>query len=153
VDPAHASYDVVFTAVGRKTSVVSAVPAAPNVTTTIGSSNAAIAMTESNSGAVTGRVTLPGPAAVPSVRAVQEVTATLKFEVAHANTNLLGNYSLSLPLQPPLTTPYAVPLGVFTSQVGAKYNLEASASGYQPATILNVTPPATNQDFTLFPAP
>jgi len=153
VDPAHATFDVVFTAAGRKTSVVTAVPVESNVTRTVGASDAPIQMTTSDSGAVTGRVTLSGPAAVPSVRAVQEVTANLKVEVAHANTALLGDYALSLPLQPPLTAPYAVPLGPFTSQVGAKYNLEASASGYQPATILNVTPPATGQDFTLVPVP
>ena len=155
VDPAQTPYDVVFTAPDSKTSVVTTVPATENTTTTLGTIGSPIQMPTSTKGAVDGRVTLSGSAATPSVRAIQNVTGALKVEVAHKNADLLGNYSLSLPLLAPLTAPYATPLGAFTSQDAAagKYDLEASASGYQTGTRLNVTAPATGQDFTLLPTP
>jgi hypothetical protein len=148
-------YDVVFTAPSSRTSVVTNVQAAANTTTTLGTDLSRIQMPTSTNGAVDGRVTLSGSATTPSVRAIQNVTSTLKVEVAHKNADLAGNYSLSLPLLAPLTTPYANPLGAFTSQDAAagKYDLEASAMGYQTATRLNVSAPATGQDFTLLPPP
>jgi hypothetical protein len=148
-------YDVVFTAPSSRTSVVTNVQAAANTTTTLGTDLSRIQMPTSTNGAVDGRVTLSGSATTPSVRATQNVTSTLKVEVAHKNADLVGDYSLSLPLLAPLTTPYANPLGAFTSQAAAagKYDLEASAMGYQTATRLNVSAPATGQDFTLLPPP
>lgn len=162
VDPTKTPYDIVFSAADRKTSVVTNVPAAANTTTNVGTSAAAILMATSASGSASGTVTLSGPAATtPSVRALQQVTPAIAVEVAHVNANVAGEYSLSLPVEAPLLAPYAspLPLGSFTSQVGAaaKYRLEASATGYAPKlgdeiTVVSGTP-KTAQDFTLVLAP
>jgi uncharacterized protein DUF4382 len=155
VDPSKSPYDVVLSANGRATSVVSGVPAVSNTTTTISTASAPLAMPASTTGIANGKV-LPASAS-GAVRALQQVGAVPTIEVAHVNADASGNYSLTLPLDAPRLATYSTTLPLtFNAQPAsaAKYTLEASAAGYatQTRAVTVGAAPVTN-DFTLVPAP
>lgn len=160
VSPNPASYDVVFTAPGRTTMVVTNVPVILDKVTTVNSTG--LTMTASPSGTVTGTVLPTAAAATGSVRALQKVGSIPAIEVAHANANPLsgpnsGAYSLKLPTAAPMLAPYSTatpPVLSFVSQAGpGRYTLEASATGYLTKLGSEVTVSADTtlpgQDFIL----
>jgi hypothetical protein len=155
VDPAKAPYDVVFTANGRATSVITGVPATANTTTTVSTASAPIAMPPSGTGVANGKV-LPA-SAMGAVRALQQVGSVPAVEVAHVNADAAGSYALTLALDSPRLVTYSstLPLTFATEDAtAAKYTLEASATGYAPQTaaITVGAAPVTN-DFTVVAAP
>ena len=164
VDPNQTSYDVVFTAPGRTTMVVTNVPVLLDRVTTVNSTP--LTMEASPSGTVTGVVSPVAAAATGSVRALQKVGSIPAIEVAHVNTNPLpgaqsGAYSLKLPTAAPMLATYSSatpPVLSFVSQAGpGKYTLEASATGYSAMSRSEVTVTADvtlpGQDFDLIVAP
>jgi hypothetical protein len=156
LDPAvAANVDVVFTAPGHATAVVSAVPIALQSITRLSIAAAPITLPTSQTRIASGDVT--PAAALPSVRAVQAVGAVPKIEVAGVNANDAGAYSLTLPIGAPLLAPFQATLPlVFTSQAtsAARYTLEASAAGHDTqSTAIDMTTADATADFTLPPTP
>jgi hypothetical protein len=135
------NYDVVFTADGRTTKVVAAVPVASAPAITVLSSNIA-------------PITLPATATVPATRNIAgvatlnpvsatevafvaakqtfgSVTVTVKSQAADLTS---GAYSMALPIDAPLLGQYGtgvLPI-TFSAQLLAagQYKVEASATGY-----------------------
>jgi len=162
---AAGTYDVVFTATGRVTRVVTGVPVSTAATTVMSAAGTPITLPASDSGTVAGKVT---PAqAQASVRALQSIGATGRVEVGSVNADgLSGDYSLSLPTAaievaapawpaPPIL---AAPAYLFSAVAGSagNYAIEASAIGYATSAPQAATVPAGGsvaRDFTLSTAP
>jgi hypothetical protein len=151
---ADAPYDVVFTAPGHATSVVRNVPVTQG-TTTLSESAAPIILAESlTNPTASGNVGPPEARDDAVVRALQVVGTVPKVEVATANVDDAGDYSMTLPLASPQLADFSMTLPlVFAPQsAGGLYTLEASATDVaaQTANIdLNLGDAA--QDFTLVP--
>jgi hypothetical protein len=135
LDPANSPYDVVFTAAGRTTAVVAAVPVSSTAGAELSRIDAPIALPESTERSVSGTV---GPAAsrgTALVRARQVVGSAGEVEAGRANANATtGSYSLSLPVARPRLAAYSTRLPLSFGSVGAGglYLFEASADGYVP---------------------
>ena len=135
LDPAQSPYDVVFTAAGRSTAVVAAVPVTSTAGAELSRIDAPIALPESAERSVSGTV---GPLAARGsalVRARQVVGSAGEVEVGRANANATsGAYSLSLPTSRPRLAAYSTRLPLSFSSVGSAgvYLLDASADGYLP---------------------
>jgi hypothetical protein len=163
-------YDVVITADGRATAVITGVPVASTTSiTTISTSGAPITLSGSTTHDIGGTVTLNNPATDDEtvlVAAKQALnggpTVTVKSQPANV---VAGNppgdfaYNLTLPIAAPSLGPYSTPLPiVFTQQppaVAGHYTVQASATGYAPKSSLAPVDisggDATSQDFTLTP--
>ena len=162
---AAGTYDVVFTAAGRSTRVVTAVPVFTAGNTVMNTPASPITVPSSPVGTVGGRVT---PAAAQAgVRALQSIAAAWRVEVGTINADgLTGDYALELPTaplevasptwpSPPIATP---PVYVFSAVAGSggSYTLEASAVGYGTSTSSMLVVPAggsVTQNFTLIATP
>jgi hypothetical protein len=164
VDPAKGPYDVVFTAAGRTTSVITAVPVALDQATTVSAAGNAVTMPTSAAGVVSGKLLPAGAQSTGSVRAMQSVGAGPLVEVAHMNVNpSTGDYSFTLPLAPPRLLAHASgnlvinPLPFVAQAASAgKYKLEGLATGYQTKLGGELTLGAaalTGQDISLSPSP
>lgn len=145
------SVDVVITATGRTTAVISGVPVALQATSRV--STAAMPLTLAVSSTRTASGTVLPAAALPSVRALQAVGTVPKVEVAAVNANMNGGYSLTLPVAAPLLAPFSTTLPLnFAPQDSnaARYTLEASAEGFTAQTAaIDLTSASATQDFTL----
>ncbi|MEQ1685171.1 MAG: DUF4382 domain-containing protein [Burkholderiaceae bacterium] len=126
------TYDLVVSATGRVTAVMTGVPVVLTAYTHVSSSAVAIAPPAAASAprAVAGTVT----PATATVRALQTLTGGPTIEAAWAPVDALsGAYSFSLPIQAPVRTVYAAnPVAlVFTADAGAagKYTVEAASAG------------------------
>jgi hypothetical protein len=154
------NYDVVFTADGRATAVIAAVPVATTTSVVNVSDNIApITLPVSATHIISGAITLNPPDSniVADATALQAVgtlpVVTVKSQSADLAT---GAYSLTLPIGPPQLVQYSATLplvfadGAFT--VGA-YTDEASATGYVTQSLAEdiSTTDATAQNFTLVP--
>jgi hypothetical protein len=151
-----ANVDVVLTAPGRTTAVVSGVPIALQSSTRISTAAAPIGLPASATRTAGGTVT--PAAAAASIAAFQAVGAVPRVEAGYVNADAAGAYTLTLPTAAPLLAPFATPLPlVFAPQAGsaARYTLRASADGYVAQTSAPVDLTAANAtvDFTLVPAP
>jgi hypothetical protein len=168
------TYNVVITADGHATAVISGVPV-PTITsiTAVSTSGAPIpvvtspALEASATHSISGTVTLNPPTDEVAVFVAAKQTfgggsptVTVKF-LAAAPLATPGDFSYSLTLLPtaaPSLGPYtALPI-VFTQQpasVAGKYTVQASAAGYEPKSSLSLVDisggDATSQDFTLTP--
>ena len=140
---APGNYDVVITADGHATEVITAVPVASSTSVVnVSDSGAPITLPMSGTHTVSGTATLnpPSTTEVAYVAAKQTFgtspTVTVKFVAADDST---GAYSLTLPIEAPLLGPYATPSITFTAQSGvaAQYTMEASATGYQTQSSAN----------------
>ena len=158
---ADSPYDVVFTAPGRATAVVSGVPVTQG-TTVLSEIASPIALDPSDSRVVEGNVDPVEAQDDGAVRALQAVGGVPKIEVATVNVDndTTGHYSITLPMTSPRLAPYSAvpPALAFAPQdtTAGLYTLEASATDFatQPAPIdLNSGDPTQNltQDFTLVP--
>jgi hypothetical protein len=163
VDPAKGPYDVVFTAAGRTTSVIAAVPVTQDQATTVSAAGNPVLMPNSATGVVSGKLEPSGARSTGSVRAMQTVGTVSLVEVAYMLVNpATGEFLFTLPLAPPRLLAFASgnlavnPLP-FAGQ-GAnekKYKLEGSATGYQTKLGAEITlgaAPLTGQDITLTPS-
>jgi Domain of unknown function (DUF4382) len=158
LDPTKGSYDVVISGPALTTSVIADVPVTADQTTTLNTDADRMTIPASESGAVEGNV---GPAMArdtAAIRALQAVGTVPAVEVGHVNVAPdTGNYSLQLPVAAPRLATYATPWNmpiVFVNQGGgAKYKLEASATGYTTELGPEITVPTgatlPAQNFTL----
>ena len=169
-------YDVVITADGHATAVISGVPVPSSTSiTTVSTSGAPIpvitppTLEASATHNIGGTVTL-NPAtddATVLVAAKQTLnggpTVTVKSRVATVNNATVPpgdyEYNLTLPIGAPSLGPYVTPLPIVFAQqpaaVAGHYTVQASATGY--ATKSSLSPvdisggDATSQDFALTP--
>jgi len=170
------NYDVVITADGHATAVISGVPVSSSTSiTAVSTSGAPIpvimppTLEASATHSMSGTVTL-NPATddeTVHVAAKQALnggpTVTVKSAVATvldaASPISDYGYTLTLPIEAPSLGPYAIPLPiVFTKQpssVAGQYTVQVSATGYatesSPAPVDISGGNATGQDFTLTP--
>ncbi len=158
------NYDVVITADGHATAVISGVPVS-SATSTAGStiistSALPISLPTSTMRNISGAITL-NPASsttVAFIAAKQTFTLGPTVTVKSQGADLLtGAYSLALPIGPPLLGSYgtgALPI-LLTPQPGIAglYAAEASASGYQTQSVNENISAAdvTGLNFTLIP--
>ena len=156
LDVMRSPFDVVFTANGRASAVIAAVPVTSSVTTRVSTTAAPIMLPTSPMGVAKGKV-LPLDVGA-AVRALQAVGTVPKVEIGHDNADALtGEYALSLPRDGARLAAYSTTLPLaFAPQnaSAAAYTLEAFATGYVTQT-KGVTVGATEvvNDFTLVLAP
>lgn len=140
---APGNYDLVLTATGRTTLVVTGVPVAPQIVTTLNTSGSALLAPVSTTRAVSGSVTKTATAVDAVVRASQVFLGGPTVEVASAVSDALtGGYSFLLPLAAPQKAIYVAspaPLAfVPDASAAGKYTMGATldtASLSAPADI------------------
>ena len=158
-------YDVVITADGRATAVITGVPVTSDTSiTTLSTIGEPITLPVPDSPAdptthdISGTVTLdPSSTEVAYVAAKQEIatglTVIVKSQTVDPTTS--GDYSLTLPIAAPLLGEYGdgtLPIAL-TPQNGAagKYSVEASATGYtsKESAVLDISAGNEPHNFTL----
>ncbi len=157
------NYDVVITADGHATAVISGVPVSSSTGTTgatITSTSALpISLPTSTMRSLSGTITLnpAGTSTAAYLATKQTFTAGPTITVKSQGADLLsGAYSLALPIGAPLLGSYGtgtVPIPL-TPQPGAagKYAAEATASGYQTQSVNeDLSAGDVTQNFTLIP--
>ena len=135
LDPAQSPYDVVFTAAGRATAVVAAVPVSSTAGAELSRIDAPITLPESTERSVSGTVGPPAARGTARVLARQAVGSAGEVEVGRANANATsGSYSLSLPIAQPRLAAFStrLPLSFAGAGTGGRYLVEAAADGYRP---------------------
>jgi len=122
---APGTYDLVVTAPGRVTSVVTGVVVTQDTVTPLNASAAALAPSTSASASAVGSVT---PAEDGSVRATQALSSGKTIEVAGGPVSGDGSYAMTLPVAAPMvaawTSGAALTFSADTTAAG-KYTLEA----------------------------
>lgn len=159
------NYDVVFTADGRTTKVIAAVPVATSTSITVVSTGAApitlpFSTTTPATRNISGTVTLNPPSTTDEavyVAAKQTFgsspTVTVKSQAADL---LSGAYTLTLPFDAPLLGQYgagSLPIA-FSAQsaLAGQYQLEASSTGYVTQSVSkDISAGDATQSFTLVP--
>jgi hypothetical protein len=153
------NYDVVITAAGSATTVITGVPVVSATSTAMLSSAVApISLTTSGSNIISGTITL-NPASTTTVAeatAKQTVAATTTVTVQTRPADLLNStYTLTLPSAPPLLGQYGIgtlpiPLTVQTAAAG-QYRIEAAAPGYVTQSASTTGAAIESFNFTLLP--
>ena len=156
---APGSYDVVFTADGRATAVITGVPVASETDIVeVSNSDARISLLNSSMGKVEGTATLnPASAGTDVTVAAKQtygMTTTVTVKSVIADESAGGAYELILPFAATQLGAYSMtPPIVFADQANpGLYSLEASATGYAapPSTVtISATPQTRN--FVLVP--
>jgi hypothetical protein len=152
---APAYYDVVITADGHATAVITGVPVLSTTsTTTVSTSATPITLPTSTMGSISGTVILNplNSDVIAFAAALQTFTPGLTVTVKSQAVDLLGAYSLTLPIAAPLIASYGT--ATFTAQpsIAGIYTVEASATGYVSKTTSTIDISTANQtlpDFTL----
>ena len=124
------SYDLVVTAAGRVTAVMTGVPVVSTARTQVNTAALGFLPPVASSRAVSGSVT----PATATVRALQALTGGPTIEVAWGPVNAdTGAFDFALPIAAPVRAAYAANPStiVFTADTGAagKYTLEAASAG------------------------
>ncbi len=156
------NYDVVMTANGRSTAVVGAVPVTSTTSVTVLSSSLLpITLPASPvSRMVSGTAVLnPANALVDTYVAAKQTfgtAPTVTVKSVMADDQALGAYTMTLPASAPMYSPYAINWSStsLAAQAGlaAKYNVEASAIGYQTQVYTkDITTLDATQAFLLIP--
>jgi uncharacterized protein DUF4382 len=157
---APGSYDVVFTADGRATAVISAVPVATTTSiVTVSTSAARITMPVSGARMISGTAILNpvNPDTVTFVAAKQTfgATPTVTVKSVAADDLASGAYALTLPTGAPLLGQYSATLPIALaaqSGVAGLYTVAASATGYQAQSLAkDISAADATQDFVLVP--
>jgi hypothetical protein len=153
LDPAQSPFDVVFSAGGRATAVVSGVPLTSTAGAVLSRIDAPIALPAAAARTASGTI---GPTAARDtavVRALQAVGTAAAVEVAQLNADAsAGSYSLLLPTATPRVAPYTthLPLAFVNGLNAARYTLEAKADGYAAQTqAIDLTGNPATWDVTL----
>jgi len=156
---APGNYDVVLTAKGRATAVITGVPVASAVSiTNVSTSTARLTLPISTTKNVSGTVTL-NPASTTAVAYASAKqtfgsgpTLTVATKAADPSS---GSYVLTLPINAPLLGQYGtgtLPITLSAqAAVAGKYLLEASAEGYKTQQVSKDVSADVTQDFTLVP--
>ncbi len=151
---APGTYDLVLSAPGRVTTVITGVPVTADTVLSLNTAAGALVSASSPNGVASGAITVtPAGPLDANVRALQtagsatvEVTSTLADEST-------GLYSLTLPTAAPLVTSYAVPLPPATaaSASAGRYTLQATLDGVTktaaPVTVSASAPVVTGFSF------
>ena len=154
------NYDVVFTANGHTTTVITAVPVASNSSIVVFNTSATpinlpVSATHFISGTET--LNLPSSTEVAYATAKQTLGTTpiITVKSVAADDTASGAYTLALPIGAPLLGHYSssVPITyVAQSGVAGKYTLEASANGYQTQSVsTDISAMDATQNFILVP--
>lgn len=141
------TYDLVVTATGRVTAVMTGVPVVTTAYTYVNSETVPIAPAAAASAArsVTGTVN----PATATVRALQTLTGGTRIEAAWAPVDALnGAFGFSLPVDPPVKTAYTLNPTVLNwtadTAVAGRYTVEANSAGVLKPLDINtsaVVPP------------
>jgi hypothetical protein len=139
------AYDLVVTAPGRATAVITGVPVQLATPSVVSTASAPISPPASASRAVSGTVAVlpPGSPNLSSVRALQTLTGGVNIEVAARPVDAdTGAYTLTLPLgaarrAPFVESPTALALAADASPPG-RYTVEAAAPGIPLPKLLPV---------------
>lgn len=137
LDAAGSPYDVVFSAAGRTTAVVSAVPVSSSTGAELSRMDAPITLPAANDHTASGTLGPTAARGTAFVRARQVVGSAGQVEVGRANANATtGGYTLGLPATQPRLAAYSTRLPLTFSGAGTAglYELEASADGYAAQT-------------------
>lgn len=158
LDPSNAPYDVVITAAGRASAVVTGVPVTGGAVTTVSTTAQPITLPTSVTRTASGTVGPSAARATAEVRALQAAGAVAAFEVSYSNVDeAAGSYALSLPVAAPLLATYSTTLPLsFAPQTGTagKYTLQARATGYTTQSVaIDVAAANVTRDFALVTAP
>jgi hypothetical protein len=152
---APGTYNLVFSAPGETTMVVTGVTVADGMVTPLNLSTAAIAPVASDSGTVAGHVS--GSTVLAEVHALQTLTGGHTIELAAGPVDALtSDYAYTLPVAAPLVAPYVAapaPL-VFTADaaVAAQYSVLAVAgSASKTAGPFTLTAAGTQTEDISFP--
>lgn len=154
------NYDVVITAPGQATAVVSGVPiVSPGSSAMLSTPATPIVLPTSASQGISGTITLnpPSPTEVATASAKQTFLPGPTVTVQARMVDLLNNtYTLTLPSAAPLLGAYGsgtLPLTLTAqSAVAGQYSVEAAAPGYQTQTVSkNIAAADATQDFILTP--
>ena len=154
------TYDVVITAAGQTTAVVTGVPiVSASSTAMLSTQIAPILLPTSATQNISGVITLTPPSTteVAAASAKQTFLPGPTVTVQTQNVDLLSNaYTLTLPIAAPLLGAYGsgtLPLTLTAQSAAAGlYSVEATAPGYQTqAFSKNIAAAAATQDFILTP--
>ena len=150
------TYDLVLTAPGQATVVITDVVVAADLVSSINTTTTFIAATASASGTASGKVTTPTTPIDATLRALQTLTIGHTIQVAGTSADSTsGNYAMTLPVGAPLVAPYVAGPGplVFTADaaVAGKYTLSAASGGATktagPITVTSGATVTTNFTF------
>lgn len=137
------TYDLVITAEGRVTAVMTGVPVTATGLTAINTSSAPITLASSDMRAISGTVATTGSSVVPdaTVRALQNVgTATVELFGKPVDADA-GSYSFQVPVQAPVVAAYSPSATTYTfspvSAAAAKYSVQALVAG-KPAQVADI---------------
>ena len=137
------TYDLVITASGRVTSIVTGVPVTATGKTVVNASTAPISPVTSATRIASGTVTTTGTTTIPSatVRALQMIGTSTVEVIARPVDADTGAYSFTLPIVAPVKTAYVAGATTLTfapeAAAAAKYTLEARVSG-KPTQTANI---------------
>lgn len=155
LDPTN--YDVVITAPGSATTVITGAPIVSATSTTMLSSETApIILATSGTNTISGVITLnpTTTTTVAEATAKQTVSATTTVTVQSQSVDLLSNaYLLTLPNAAPLLGQYGTLPITLTAQTAAAgvYSIEASAPGYATQSATTTGAATETFNFTLLP--
>jgi hypothetical protein len=133
LDPAGSPYDVVFTAAGRATAVVSSVPVTSTAGAELSRMGAPIALPTADDRAASGTIGPTAARSTAAVRARQVVGSAGTLEVGFTRANAIsGVYRLDLPAAQPRLAAFSTRLPLVFSATGTAglYELGADADGY-----------------------
>jgi hypothetical protein len=153
---APGTYDLVLSAPGRVTTVITGVPVTADTVLSLNTAAAALVSASSPNGVASGAITVtpagPLDAEVRALQAVGSATVEVASTLADESTGL---YSLTLPTAAPLVTGYATPLPPYTaaSAAAGRYTLQATLGGVTKATAAPVTVSASAPVVTGFSFP
>jgi Domain of unknown function (DUF4382)/Carboxypeptidase regulatory-like domain len=153
---APGTYDLVLSAPGRVTTVITGVPVTADTVLNLDTAVAALASASSPNGAASGAITVtPAGPLDAHVRALQAAGATTVEVGSTLADESTGLYSLTLPTAAPLVTSYAVPLPPTTPASGsaARYTLQATLGSVTKTTAAPVTVSASAPVVTGFSFP
>ncbi|MBX3627428.1 MAG: DUF4382 domain-containing protein [Rhizobacter sp.] len=139
---APGTYDLVLSAPGRTTTVITGVPVTADTVLNLDTAVAALASASSPNGVASGAITVtPAGPLDANVRALQAAGTTTVEVASTLADESTGLYSLTLPTAAPLVTSYAVPLPPATPASGsaARYTLQATLGSMTKTTAAPVT--------------
>ncbi len=149
------NYDLVVSANGRATAVMTGVPVTATAITTLGSDTLRIVPPTSPMAEVTGTLTLSGQVAntAGSVRALQVLAGGPSVEAAFAAADVVtGRYALAVPLGVPVKAPYQAGATSFNWVANVadagKFKLEAKAGTAPTQTVDLMVTGSTQRDFS-----
>lgn len=151
------NYDVVITAPGSATTVITGVPIVSATSSTmLSSDNSPIILAPSGTNTISGAITLNPTTTTTVAEAIakQTVSATTTVTVQVQSVDLLSNaYLLTLPNAAPLLGQYGILPITLTAQTAAAsvYSIEASAPGYGTQSATTTGAATETFNFTLLP--